>query len=126
MGFLKDGRVSPWFGVCLILAVLVADPAQAAKAVTKAPTGKKRDLVVLDHERWLDTLKGIVKNYSKASARDVTIVVKFLDKKKKVLGTQRVSVGDMRSGDQISWSLAIQERNRPATSYQFEVHAIWQ
>ena len=73
--------------------------------------------------RWL---KGIVKNYSKASARDVTIVVKFLDKKKKVLGTQRVSVGDLASGGQSSWSLAVQERNRPATSYQFEVHAIWQ
>ncbi|OGB99189.1 MAG: hypothetical protein A3G35_12315 [candidate division NC10 bacterium RIFCSPLOWO2_12_FULL_66_18] len=126
MGFLKDGRVSLWFGVCLILAVLVADPAQAAKAVTKAPTGKKRDLVVLDYERWLDTLKGTVKNFGKASARDITVVVKFLDKKKKVLGTQRVSAGDLRSGDQSSWSLAIQERNRPATSYQFEVHAIWQ
>jgi len=126
MGFLKDGRVSLWFGVCLILAVLVADPAQAAKAVTKAPTGKKRDLVVLDYERWLDTLKGTIKNFSKGSARDVTVVVRFLDQKKKVLGTQRVSVGDLRSGDQSSFSLAIQERNRSAKSYQFEVHAIWQ
>ena len=119
-------RASLWLGITLAFVILAAAPAQAAKAVTKAPTGKKRDLVVLDYERWLDTLKGTVKNFSKAPARDITVVVKFLDKKKKVLGTQRVSAGDLRSGDQSSWSLAIQERNRPATSYQFEVHAIWQ
>ncbi|MBI2456735.1 MAG: hypothetical protein HYV46_11460, partial [candidate division NC10 bacterium] len=115
-------RTGLWLGITVAFVVLAAAPAQAAKAVTKPPTGKKRDLVVLDHERWLDTLKGTVKNFGKASARDVTVVVKFLDKKKKVLGTQRVSAGDLRSGDQSSWSLAIQEKNRAATSYQFEVH----
>jgi hypothetical protein len=118
--------MSRWLGVCVVLAVLASTSAHAAKAVVKAPTGKSRDLVLLDHERWLDTLKGTVKNFSKASARDVTVIIRFLDKKKNVLGTQRVSVGDLRSGDQSSWSLAIQERNRPATSYHFEVHAIWQ
>ena len=119
-------RVSLWLGITLAFVVLAAAPAQAAKAVTKPPAGKKRDLVVLDYERWIDTLKGTVKNFSKASARDVTVVVKFLDKKKKVLGTQRVSVGDLRSGDQSSWSISIREKNRQATNYQFEVHAIWQ
>lgn len=94
-------------------------------AVGLAAAAKSRDVVVLDHERWLDTLKGTVKNFSKGIARDVTVVVKFLDRKKKVLGTQRVSVGDLRSGEQTSWSLAIEERNRPATQYQFTVHAIW-
>jgi hypothetical protein len=101
-------------------------PVHAAKAVRKAASGKSRDLVVLDHERWLDTLNGTIKNFSRASARDVTVVVRFLDRKRKLLGTQRVSVGDLRSGDQSSFSLPIQERNRLATSYQFEVHAIWQ
>jgi hypothetical protein len=52
-------------------------------------------------------------------------VVKFLDKKKKALGTQRVNVGDLRSGDQSSWSLAIAEKNRAAAHYQFETHALW-
>ena len=118
-------RRSAGLAVLLALVVHAAAPGHAAKAVTRAPSGKNRDLVV-EYERWIDTLKGTVKNFSKGSARDVTVVVKFLDKKKKVLGTQRVSVGDLRSGDQSSWSLPIQERNRPATSYQFEVHAIWQ
>jgi hypothetical protein len=110
----------------VVLVVLAAAPAQAATAVQRKPSGKNRDLAVLDYERWLDTLKGTVKNFSQASAREVTVVVRFLDKKKKVLGTQRVSVGDLRSGDQSSWSVAIQERNRQATNYQFEVHAVWQ
>jgi len=102
-----------------IVAVAVAQPLWAA-------TPKNRDLVVLEHERWLDTLKGTVKNFSKRPARDVTVVVKFLDKKKKSLGTQRVSVGDLRSGDQSSWSLAISEKHRAAAHYQFETHAIWE
>jgi predicted polyphosphate/ATP-dependent NAD kinase len=113
-------------GLCLVFAVLTITPAHAAKAVNKVPTGKNRDLAVLDYERWIDTLKGTVKNFSKSSARDVTVVVRFLDKKKKALGTQRVSVGNLQSGDQSSWSLAIEERNRSATNFAFEVHAIWQ
>jgi hypothetical protein len=108
------------FGVVVVIvAVAVAQPAWAAAA-------KSRDLVVLDHERWLDTLKGTVKNFSKRPARDVTVIVKFLDKKKKSLGTQRVSVGDLRSGDQSSWSLAISEKHRAAAHYQFETHALWE
>ena len=122
----RGALVSLSFGISLALVVLVAASAHAAKAVNKPPTGKNRDLAVLEYERWIDTLKGNVKNFSKASARDVTIVVRFLDKKKKVLGVQRVSVGDLRSGDQSSWTIAIEERNRKATNYQFEVHAIWQ
>ncbi len=119
-------RASAWLGLCVVLVVLAAVSAQAATAVQQKPSGKNRDLAVLEYERWLDTLKGTVKNFSQASAREVTVVVRFLDKKKKVLGTQRVSVGDLRSGDQSSWSVAIQERNRQATNYQFEVHAVWQ
>jgi hypothetical protein len=105
--------------VWLLLALLVA--ASGAWAATT----KNRDLVVVGHERWLDTLKGTVKNFSKAPARDVTVVVKFYDKKKKPLGVQRVGVGDLRSGDQSDWSLAIAEKNRPATKYEFQLHAIW-
>ena len=89
-----------------------------------APAAGKRDLVVLDHERWIDTLKGSVKNFRKETARDVTVVVKFRDRKKKELGTQRVLVGDLTSGETRSWSLEIAEKNRKAASYDFTVHAI--
>ncbi len=115
----KWGSGEIWLAVGLAILVAAAGPALAAKA-------KSRDLVVLDTERWLDTLKGVVKNFSKASARDVTVVVKFFDQKKKPLGTQRVGVGDLQSGEQYSWSLAIEERNRPAKHYEYTVLAIWQ
>jgi len=113
-------RAGIWTGICLAV-VLTAAMAQAA---TK-PSGKKGDLVVLDHERWIDSLKGTIKNFSRASAQDVTILVKFLDKKKQVLGTQKIEVGDLRAGEATAWSLSINRENRPATSYQFEIYAIW-
>ncbi len=121
MGVMRRSRGAGaiWLVVAVAVLVVAAGPALAAKA-------KTRDLIVLDTERWLDTLKGTVKNFSRASARDVTVVVKFFDKKKKALGTQRVSVGDLRSGEQNSWSLAIEERNRPAKHYEYTVFAIWQ
>ena len=109
-------------GLCLVLIILAVVPVRAATSGSKS---RNRDLAVLEHERWIDTLKGTIKNFSKSNARDVTVVVKFLDRKKKPLGTQRVSVGDLQSGEQSSWSLPIEERNRQATTYQFEVHAIW-
>ncbi len=107
-------------GVVWLVLVLIATASVAWGASTK-----NRDLVVLGHERWLDTLRGAVKNFSKSPARDVTVVVKFYDKKKQPLGVQRVSVGDLRSGDQSDWSVAISEKHRPATRYEFQVHAIW-
>ena len=116
------GRV--WW--CVVMGLVVATCAGAVAQISWAGAAKSRDLVVLDHERWLDTLKGTIKNYSKQSARDVTVIVKFFDKKKKALGTQRVSVGDLHSGDQTSWSVPIAEKNRSATQYAFETHAMWQ
>jgi len=112
-------------GSGVLVGFLVVVVVAAVLSPGWAATGKGRDLVVLDHERWLDTLKGTVKNYSKRPAREVTVVVKFFDRKKKALGTQRVNVGDLRSGDSSSWSLPIAEKNRSATQYTFETHAIW-
>ena len=118
----RCGGSAWWVG----LGILAAVCAMYATPPVCAAASKGHDLVVLDHERWLDTLKGTVKNYGKRAARDVTLVVKFFDKKKKALGTQRISVGDLRSGDQTSWSLAISEKHRAATQYEFETHAMWQ
>jgi hypothetical protein len=111
--------LAPVLGACVALAVLVGS-ADRGVAATKAGG----ELVVLDHERWLDTLKGTVKNFGQTPVRDVTIVVKFFDQKRKALGTQRVTVGDLGSGEQSSWSLAVLEPNRPATRYEFTVYAI--
>jgi hypothetical protein len=118
-------RLHGRMGNGVLIGFLVAVVVAVALSPGWAATGKSRDLVVLDHERWLDTLKGTVKNYSKRPAREVTVVVKFFDRKQKALGTQRVNVGDLRSGDSSSWSLPIAEKNRSATQYTFETHAIW-
>jgi hypothetical protein len=112
-----------WLGIgCAVGAlciglVLVA----SAEAGTRA---KKGDLVVLEQERWLDTLKVTVKNFGKSGARDVTLFVKFLDKRKRPLGSQHVSLGDIGPGDQNSFSIPINEKNRPAKHYQFEFRAV--
>jgi hypothetical protein len=116
----RDSRIGRCIGIGILVAVCAAAVVQSGWAGTRS-----RDLVVLDHERWLDTLKGNVKNFSPQAARDVTVIVKFYDKKRKALGTQRVGVGDLRSGDQSSWTLAIVEQHRAASHYEFETHALW-
>ena len=118
-----------WVMVCLAGASLAATSALAAKAPSKPSTKstkKGTDLTVVEYERWLDTLKGTVKNFGPGPARDVTVMVRFVDKKNKILGMQNVSVGDLGPGHQSSWSIAIVEKNRPAVRYDFEVHAIKQ
>lgn len=115
--------VTAWVGLgMLLLALGLGSAAEPAKAPAKARQ-KGHELTVTGFERWLDTIKGTVKNEGKNPARDVTVEVKFLDRKRKHLGTQRVSVGDLRPGDQSSFSLAIAEGNRPAKFYQFAPQA---
>jgi len=116
-----------WVLLSLAGAFLAANPATAAKAPSQPSpksTKKGNDLTVIDYERWLDTLKGTVKNFGPGPTRDVTVMVRFVDKKNKVLGLQSVSVGDLGPGHQSSWSIAILEKNRPAVRYDFEVHSI--
>lgn len=108
-------------GTGVLAGLLLVAGLLAGEAAAKAKPG---GLVVVEHERWVDTLKGTVKNFSQKPARDVTVIVRFLDKRKKPLGTQRAEVGDLRSGEQGSFSLAIAEKHRAATRYEFEVRAI--
>ena len=129
MGRRASGRwmICLWVLVCLAGAALTEPSAMAAKAPSKpsSKSSKKgNDLTVIEYERWLDTLKGTVKNFGPDPTRDVTVMVRFVDKKNKVLGLQRVSVGDLGPGHQSAWSIAILEKNRPAVRYDFEVHAM--
>ena len=131
MGTRTSGRwmICLWVLLCLAGAALAETSAMAAKAPSKPSTKSSKkgsDLTVIEYERWLDTLKGTVKNFGPGPARDVTVMVRFVDKKNKVLGMQNVSVGDLGPGHQSDWSIAIVEKNRPAVRYDFEVHAIKQ
>jgi hypothetical protein len=112
-----------------VLVALAIGPALLGDAMAgakKAAGAKKTgEIAVLAHDRWIDTLRGTVKNFSAAPAKDVTILVQFVDGKRKALGTQQVGVGALGPGEQASFEAAIEERNRAATSYVFKVHALW-
>src|SRR5574337_1729203 len=96
------------------------------------------DLVILNSERWIDTLKGTVKNVSAARAEEIVIVVRFFgqtsshtkpQKGKSVprqeLGRQTVKVAALDSGQESPFEVEIAEKHRAATSFTFEPHAIW-
>lgn len=97
-----------------------------------------KDLVVLNSERWIDTLKGTVKNVSAARAEDVVIIVRFFGQPlsqtpsqkskpapRQELGQQAAKVVALDPGQEAAFEVEIAEKHRPATSWKFEPHAIW-
>jgi hypothetical protein len=97
-----------------------------------------KDLVVLNSERWIDTLKGTVKNISADRAEDVVIVVRFVGEMRRhvgprkskptprqELGQQATKVSALDPGQEAPFEIEIAEKHRTATSWKFEPHAIW-
>ena len=98
-----------------------------------------KDLVIVHSERWIDTLKGTVKNVSADRANDIVIVVRFYGDpgtstvarrpqpapRRQELGQQTVKVMALDSGQEARFELDIAENHRKATSYKFDPHAIW-
>jgi hypothetical protein len=98
-----------------------------------------KDLVIIHSERWIDTLKGTVKNVSPNRAEEIVIVVRFYGDpgtsgparrppkaaRRKELGQQTVKVMALDSGQEARFELDIAENHRKATSYKFDTHAIW-
>jgi len=104
----------------------------------EASAGNK-DLVILHSERWIDTLKGTVKNVSADRAEDIVIIVRFYGDpgtsgparrppkaaRRQELGQQTVKVMALDSGQEARFELDIAENHRKATSYKFDTRAIW-
>jgi hypothetical protein len=98
-----------------------------------------KDLVILHWERWIDTLKGTVKNISPNRAEEIVIIARFYGDpgtsgparrprkaaRRQELGQQTVKVMALDSGQEARFELDIAENHRKATSYKFEPHAIW-
>lgn len=97
-----------------------------------------KDLVILNSERWIDTLKGTVKNVSADRAEDVVIVVRFVGETRSHVGPQRskraprqelgqqaAKVVALDPGQEAPFEVEIAEKHRMATSFKFEPHAIW-
>lgn len=103
-----------------------------------ASAGNK-DLVILHSERWIDTLKGTVKNVSADRAEDIVIVVRFYGDpgaapptrrpsrraRRQELGQQTVKLAALDSGQEAPFEVEIAEKHRKATSYKFDPRAIW-
>ncbi len=86
---------------------------------------KNEDLVIIEYERWIDTIKGSVKNFNSAVARDLTIVVTFRSEKGGLIGRQTEPLGDLDSGESISFNIKIQARHTKASRFGIRPIAIW-
>jgi hypothetical protein len=97
-----------------------------------------KDLVILNSERWIDTLKGTIKNMSADRAEEVVIVVRFSGgtatpvrpygrrhTTRQELGRQTVKLPPLDPGQEVPFEVEIAEKHRTATSFKFEPHAIW-
>ena len=116
-------------GCVLGLAIsLLPCPASAAN----------KDLVILHSERWIDTIKGTLKNVSSDRAEEVVVVVRFFGDagspakpyrsrpaRAHDVGQQTVRVMALDPGQEAPFEVEIAEKHRRATSFKFEPHAIW-
>lgn len=98
-----------------------------------------KDLVILHSERWIDTIKGTVKNVSANRAEEVVIVVRFYGEpgtiaparrarrpaRRQVMGQQTTQMAALEPGQEAPFEVEIAEKYRKATSFKFEPHAIW-
>ena len=128
---------------CEMVAIAVRRLAMALTlALSLLPSlasAANKDLVVLNSERWIDTLKGTVKNVSAERAKDIVIIVRFYGDpgtsgparrppkaaRRQELGQQTVKVMALDSGQEARFELDIAEKHRKSTIYKFEPHAIW-
>jgi hypothetical protein len=108
-------------------------------AGTATAWAANKDLVITHTERWIDTLKGTVKNVSADQAEDLVIVVRFYAESgplgpvrrlrrpaaRQELGRQTARVPALGPGQEAPFEVEIAEKYRKATFYKFEPHAIW-
>jgi hypothetical protein len=107
--------------------------------VAGASSAGNEDLVIVHSERWIDTLKGTVKNVSADRAEEIVIVVRYYGTpaagatvrrprraaRRQELGQQTAKVGALDPGQETAFEVEIAEQHRGATGYRFEPHAIW-
>ncbi len=112
-----------------------------ALVVSVAPclaSAANKDLVIVNSERWIDTIKGTVKNVSADRAEEVVIVVRFYggavsttrphgrkSAPHQEMGQQTVRMATLEPGQEAPFEVEIAEKHRKATSFKFEPHAIW-
>ncbi len=112
--------------IFLVMVVLMSGLGLGALA-SAGTRGKNSDLVIQGWERWIDTLKGRVKNFSPTVAHEVTVVVDFRNAKGKVVERKTAKVGSLQPGEEGAFEVEIPEKLRTlqALTYKFTAHALW-
>jgi len=112
--------------VVLLAASSLAVGLAAATAVEAATArARDKDIVVLRSERWIDTVQGSLKNLASVAADEVVVMVRFLDRRRKALGTETVKVGPLDPGQERDFQVPMPERVRKAASWEIVPRARW-
>ena len=90
----------------------------ASDAAGAAQPRKDPGIQVVRSERWIDTIRGTIKNMRPTATDGVTVHVQFRNERGKVLGTQSVSLGLLRPNEERDFDLSIPEKLRKATSWE--------
>ena len=119
--------------------VLLGSAASILLVSWTVASAANKDLVIIHSERWIDTLKGTVKNVSADRAQDIVIIVRFYGDpgastparrprrpaRRQELGQQTARVAALDPGQEAPFEVEIAEKHRKATFYKFDPHAIW-
>ncbi|MGH7411005.1 MAG: hypothetical protein ACREJ6_08125 [Candidatus Methylomirabilis sp.] len=119
--------------------VLLGSAASILLVSGTVASAANKDLVIIHSERWIDTLKGTVKNVSADRAQDIVIIVRFYGDpgtstparrplrtaRRQELGQQTARVAALDPGQEAYFEVEIAEKHRKATFYKFDPHAIW-
>ncbi len=115
-------RMDPWLAAALAagLALAAAGPGWAA-----APQGRRSPIVVLRAERWIDTVRGAVKNTAPVPAYDVVLHVRLRNSRHTVLGTETVELGTLQPGEEREFQVSLAEPERTAAIWEIMPRATW-
>jgi len=104
-------------------ATLAAIPMPQAPAEAKTSLRRSRDIRVVRSERWIDTVRGAVKNVASRAAQEVVLDVRLRNARGTVLGTETVRVGPLGPGEEKEFQLSLPEKVRSATRWEITPRA---
>lgn len=102
-------------------AIPIPPPAREAAAVPR----RARAIVILRTERWIDTVRGTLKNAGARPAMDVVLTVRLRNARGTVLGTETVPVGPLAPGEEKEFQLALPEKLRSAARWEITPRAVF-
>ncbi|MGH7429415.1 MAG: hypothetical protein ACREJ4_13825 [Candidatus Methylomirabilaceae bacterium] len=123
----------------LCSVVLVGCVSSTLLVASSVASAANKDLVIIHTERWIDTLKGTIKNLSADRAEDIVIVVRFYGEpstppstpqvrrsaSRRELGQQTARLPALEPRQEAPFEVEIAEKYRKATFYKFEPRASW-